>query len=262
MKQKRSQIGCLFWVALVLLALVVVLFNRPGFEKTLKSIGVSNLISTHVPPSKPPTLTRVEQSPAISEPRAHENPVAQPKGSGGQSTPNSENSASTPPPVQLPPAPGTGPQVAIRSPAPHKRSQPFQIYFVQLGSGGNAHLVPISRDVTFIDEPLTKTIDLLLKGVTSSEKEHGIASLIPSGTTLINARVSNGTAYLNFSDRFRFNSLGKEGYDRAVKQVVYTATQFPTVQRVQILLDGQIREYLGPEGLAIGSPLDRKSLAE
>jgi spore germination protein GerM len=42
-------------------------------------------------------------------------------------------------------------------------------------------------------------------------------------------------------------------------QVVYTATAFSTVDSVQILIDGEKKEYLGSEGVWIGSPLARSS---
>jgi spore germination protein GerM len=44
-----------------------------------------------------------------------------------------------------------------------------------------------------------------------------------------------------------------------LKQVVYTATEFPTVENVQILVEGEISKYLGPEGVAIDKPLSRGS---
>ena len=42
-------------------------------------------------------------------------------------------------------------------------------------------------------------------------------------------------------------------------QIVYTATEFSTVKSVQFLIDGQKKEYLGSEGVWIGSPLSRTS---
>ena len=61
--------------------------------------------------------------------------------------------------------------------------------------------------------------------------------------------MKDGTAYLDFSEAFRFNSLGKEGLSAQLQQVVYSATEFSTVKRVQILLEGKTADYLGPEGL-------------
>ena len=56
-----------------------------------------------------------------------------------------------------------------------------------------------------------------------------------------------------------YNRFGIEGYAGQLKQVVYTATTFPTVQDVQILIEGETRDYLGGEGVFIGRPLSRNS---
>ena len=57
----------------------------------------------------------------------------------------------------------------------------------------------------------------------------------------------------------RLNRKHVEGYAGQLKQIVYTATMYPTVKDVQILIDGQKREYLGGDGVYIGKPLSRAS---
>ena len=64
---------------------------------------------------------------------------------------------------------------------------------------------------------------------------------------------------LNFNDEFEFNTIGVEGYLGQLMQIVYTATAFPTVDSVQILISGEKKDYLGSEGVWIGSPLARSS---
>jgi len=96
----------------------------------------------------------------------------------------------------------------------------------------------------------------LLKGPSPAESGEGLSSLIPAGSRLLSAEVRDGTAYLNFNENFMFNENGAEGYIYQLRQVVYTATEFPTVQRVQILIEGRRLEYLG-ENIPIGSPVSR-----
>ena len=79
------------------------------------------------------------------------------------------------------------------------------------------------------------------------------------GKRLIGASVKNGTATLNFSGEFEFNQYGIEGLRGQLQQIVYTATAFPTVESVQFLVDGEKKEYLGQEGVWIGTPLGRNS---
>ncbi|HUZ17413.1 MAG TPA: GerMN domain-containing protein [Spirochaetia bacterium] len=273
MKQKRSQLGCLFWVALILLVLVVVLFNRPRIDTALKSMGLNNLTTKHTPATNPPVVTRAPEttSPKSSPPATvpappgvKGNPVRRPQTTGTSTSPagSPSGSPSSPSGGSKPAAPELTTSKPNPAPSQAPKSQEFELYFVKVDGAGVPTLTSISRPIDFVDSPLTKTFDSLLTGVTSGEREKGLISLIPTGTSLLDARIANGTAYLNFSDRFRFNSLGREGYDIELKQVVFTATQFPTVQRVQILLDGKVRQFLGPEGVSIGNPLDRKSFSE
>jgi spore germination protein GerM len=71
--------------------------------------------------------------------------------------------------------------------------------------------------------------------------------------------VKGDTATIDFSEQFRFNSLGIEGLRTQLRQVVWAATEFPTVSRVQVLIEGKHVDFLGPEGAAVDSPLGRDS---
>ena len=83
-------------------------------------------------------------------------------------------------------------------------------------------------------------------------------TLIPAGSKLLSARVSDGVAYLSFNEEFMVNSYGVDGYRNQLMQIVYTATAFSTVSSVQFLIEGEVIPYLS-EGIWIGSPLSRGS---
>ena len=106
---------------------------------------------------------------------------------------------------------------------------------------------------------MTETLNTLLEGPTSEELNLGLLNLIPDGTRLLSAAVRDRVAYLNFSEEFRFNPMGFEGLMAQLQQIVYSTTEFSTVERVQILIEGQLVEYLGVEGIFIGKPLGRDS---
>ena len=136
----------------------------------------------------------------------------------------------------------------------------ISLFFVIIDSDGRVARREIKRSVEKNDSPLTNSIRLLLAGPDVSRKnEKGVESLIPEGTKLLSARVQNGVAYLNFNENFEFNSFGVEGYKHQLEQIVYTATSFSTVKSVQFLIEGEKTEYLGSEGIWIGSPLSRTS---
>jgi spore germination protein GerM len=102
-------------------------------------------------------------------------------------------------------------------------------------------------------------IQSLLAGPTETEKKRGLISVIPPNSRLLSATVKDGIAYLNFNDAFQFNTYGVEGYTAQLKQIVWTATEFTTVQGIQILIEGKSPVYLGGEGIRIDKPLTRDS---
>jgi len=134
-----------------------------------------------------------------------------------------------------------------------------KIYFVYIGEDGTLSRKMIMRPVEKNDSPLVTNMNLLLAGPNAQESGRGYRSLIPEGTRLLSASVRDGVAYLNFNEQFEFNTVGMDGYQAQLMQIVYTATEFGTVDSVQFLIEGQKKEYLGSEGIWIGSPLSRSS---
>ena len=163
-------------------------------------------------------------------------------------------SAETPSAVpQTPPAPTV-------PPAPAVATSTAKLFFVSIDNDGSVTRKEMARTITKNDSPLTGNIRLLLEGPSMAERSKGCRSLIPDGTRLLSATVRDGVATLNFSEEFEFNQrVGVEGYIAQLMQIVYTATEFPTVNSVQFLIDGVRKEYLGSEGVWIGSPLSRSS---
>lgn len=136
----------------------------------------------------------------------------------------------------------------------------LQLCFVEIDGDGSVTRKIVKRSVPKNNSPLTVAINELLKGPSvSSSSEKNCMSLIPNGTKLLSAKVTDGVAYLNFNDNFDINPYGVEGYVNQLMQIVYTATSFSTVNSVQFLIEGEKREYLGSEGQWIGTPLSRGS---
>ena len=130
---------------------------------------------------------------------------------------------------------------------------------MQVDADGNVNRKSVVRQIPKSDSPLTDTIKALLAGPLDSEKS---MSLIPPGTRLLSATVRNGIAALNFSEQFEFNSIGADGYRGQLMQIVFTATEFATVESVQFLIEGQRKEYIGSGEdvwMWIGSPYTRAS---
>ena len=133
------------------------------------------------------------------------------------------------------------------------------VYFATIDENGNVEITSVTRQIEKSDSPMMSALNAVISGVTEEEAERGLQSLIPEGSELLGATVADGVATLNFNDAFEYNNFGFQGSFYQLMQIVYTATEFPTVDSVQILINGEKQEYLGSEGVFIGSPLDRKS---
>jgi len=132
------------------------------------------------------------------------------------------------------------------------------LYFVFISDNGDIKLNKITRKVEVADSPLQSVISVLLQGLSDEELNQGNLSLIPDGTKLRNISVSNGVATMDFSEEFMFNTFGNEGMLTQLRQVVYTATEFPTVKSVQFLIEGKRQEFIA-EGIYVGAPMARNS---
>jgi spore germination protein GerM len=142
------------------------------------------------------------------------------------------------------------------SPTPAVITAP--LYFVKVDANGDLIQTAVKKDFPYTEAPLTALLNALLEGVSSEEERDGFISFIPEGTRLLSAIIQNGTAYISFNENFRYNTFGIEGYAAQIKQVLLTATEFPTVKNVQILIEGKKESYLG-DGIFIGGPLNRES---
>ena len=248
-KKRKSRIGCLFWIALILLAVVVFVFNRSRIEGLFNAAGIKNLVTMSSPVK--PTVTRLPQSPPeTAKPLPKPAPVvpSTPRDPTGNAPSSTGGASVAPPAVQATPKPDLS-----------RRSFQSTLYYVRVQGNGTPSLQTVTRDIPSADSPLTDTMRSLLSRLSSAELNSGLMTLIPDGTELLNVTVKDGTAYLDFNDRLRFNSFGVDGFKAELQQLIFTATQFSTVKRVQILIGGQVHRYLGPEGIAIDSPLTRAS---
>lgn len=114
---------------------------------------------------------------------------------------------------------------------------------------------PVAREVTG-RAVAAGAMEALLAGPTDAERELGFASTIPTGTQLLGVRVASGVATVDLSAEFASGGGSLSMMGRAA-QVVYTLTQFPSVQSVAFELEGEPLTELGGEGLLLTEPQTR-----
>lgn len=250
-RKKKSSIGCLFWIALILLLIVIFLLSRSRIENVLEATGFKNIFTSDKETSTPVVVRKTEKE--------------LDKGTGGTLPETTTEVPSSPVNTQKLPDVDVDiktPQVnttIVDKVQTEKKIRKSVLYFVSVSDSGKISLQTVTRSVSFVDSPLTETMKSLINGLTPSELNRGLISLIPDNTELLGISIKNSTAFINFSDSVKFNSFGEEGLLASIKQIVYTATEFPTVSKVQLLINGKVEKYLSTEGIFVGKPISRDS---
>lgn len=96
----------------------------------------------------------------------------------------------------------------------------------------------------------------LLEGPTEIEKQGGMGSSIPKGTTFLGLEIKDGIATVDLSKEYSSGG-GSLSMMMRLAEVVFTLTQFPTVEGVNFKLDGKPIDVLGGEGIIIDHPMSR-----
>ena len=88
----------------------------------------------------------------------------------------------------------------------------------------------------------------LLAGPDDFEAGIGMTTAIPDGTELLGVDIADGAATVDLSGEFQSGG-GSLSMQLRVAEVVFTVTQFPTVESVSIELDGEAVDAIGGEGV-------------
>lgn len=110
----------------------------------------------------------------------------------------------------------------------------------------------LSVGSNFVDETKTPlgagAVEALLGGAPRADAISGMTTLIPEGTKLLGLDISDGTATVDLSKEF-VSGGGTMSMQVRTAQVVFTLTQFPSVNKVVFHIEGEEPEGLGGEGL-------------
>ena len=107
----------------------------------------------------------------------------------------------------------------------------------------------------------TAAVDALLAGPTPDERLTGLGSAVPPGTKLIGIAIHNGVATVDLTSEFQ-SGAGSRSMQLRLGQIVYTLTQFPTVQKVLFNLDGSPVNVFSSEGIVLDHPVGRSDYVD
>ncbi|MFN2589422.1 MAG: Gmad2 immunoglobulin-like domain-containing protein [Actinomycetota bacterium] len=151
-----------------------------------------------------------------------------------------------------PPAGTPAPTPSATSTAPPSGSTvTYEVWFTY-----GEHLFVTKRTQPATVAVGSASLNALLAGPSGPERSAGVGTTVPSGTKLLGLNIENGIATVDLSSNYD-DGGGSLSERMRLAQVVYTMTQFPTVQGVNFRMDGRAVETFSGEGIVVDEPQTR-----
>lgn len=171
----------------------------------------------------------------------------------------------TPGPSAVPtvsPSPTVAPSAPTASPGPTAaptqepvKTMVVRAYFVMAGEVGVEGLVPTLRDVPETAGVARSAMEVLLAAEILDDYDV-LSTAIPAGTELLGLSVKDGIATVDLSSEFESGGGSASTFYR-LGQVVYTLTQFSTIDAVRFQVEGRTVTTFGSEGVILDGPQSR-----
>jgi germination protein M len=152
-------------------------------------------------------------------------------------------------------SPYTTPKPTPTATAATGQTMVIRAYFVLAGAPGVEGLVPTLREVPETTAVARAAMDALLRGEILGDYA-SLSTAIPAGTRLLGLSIHDGVATVDLSREFESGG-GSASAFRRLGQVVYTLTQFPSVQSVLVQVEGRTVTTFGSEGIVLEGPQRR-----
>jgi spore germination protein GerM len=143
-----------------------------------------------------------------------------------------------PAPSNEPASPTTSPTGEPQTPTASASPTPTQTMTYELWFDYDGYLFQTSRTEPFTPGVATRALELLLSGPTDAEEAAKVGSAINRGTRLLGLTIDDGVATVNLDGTFN----GEETPAIAVgslSQIVYTLTQFDSIEGVVFEVEGE-----------------------
>ena len=157
------------------------------------------------------------------------------------STASPQKKTPTPSLAPTEPRPDTTPEATVT----------LNVYFIRDEKIATAH-----RQVPETPQVGSAAMRELLAGPNAFEQGIGMTTSIPEGTQLLGLEVADQRAVVDLSEEFESGG-GSLSVSARLAQVVYTLTQFPTVDVVEFRVAGRAVDVFSSEGIVLDHPVGR-----
>lgn len=151
------------------------------------------------------------------------------------------------------------PAEAPSRPSPTQTSAPEpggDAVTVEAWFGGADGLFVTRRTLEATPRVGAAAVEAMLEGPSREEREAGVLSAIPRGSELRELTIEDGVATADLSAAFE-DAGGTYGETLRLAQLVFTLTQFETVDGVALEIEGEPVERFGGHGIVLDGPLKR-----
>ncbi|MCS7180650.1 MAG: GerMN domain-containing protein [bacterium] len=147
-----------------------------------------------------------------------------------------------------------------------KITQKTTVYiFLTYSENEKIMVKPVKRKIGYygkLENKIKKTLIELIKGPTEEEKKKGFSTSLNENTKILDIKIEDSTLNINFSKEVEEGG-GISLMEARIAQIVYTGTQFPEINKVRFLIEGNPIKYFSGEGITIvEKPISREDLKE
>ena len=115
---------------------------------------------------------------------------------------------------------------------------PITVYFLE---GKGRYLIPVTIPISWTESVGQASVDKLIEGPTpAQEMRFGFTSPVPPTAEVKGLNIREGLARINLSSSFLEYDPGEER--EVLDSVIFTLQQFPTVDEVEFLIEGEVIE--------------------
>jgi len=133
------------------------------------------------------------------------------------------------------------PDEPVEDESPEKPTIQVNLYY----QDADGYIVPVTRKLAKQEGIARAAINCLIDSSLNREEVeyYGLYPVLPKGTSIRGLTIRDGTAVIDFSSEL-LNYDSKRAEINIISSVVYTLTEFNTVQNVKILVDGRQKDKL------------------
>lgn len=124
----------------------------------------------------------------------------------------------------------------------------------------NGFVVPVNTKIPWEEGIAKATLRSMVAGNETEKRiaQSGLRGLLPEGTEIRGMSIKDGLCRVDFSKNI-LNTSSYEGEENMISAITYTLTEFPAIDKVELLVDGQALSSL-TNGYAINTGFERENI--